>query len=371
MRNPFVIFGYLSPEYFCDRNSETQRLINAAENGRNTVLASIRRLGKSGLIKHIQNQMTLENKFVTVYMDIMPTTDLVSFTRTFAKSIFEQSAGLTLKSFTIIKSLLTRITPSLTIDPVTNVPSLELKINGNEEAMKTIEDVFNYIRTRNMKFHICIDEFQQISGYSEKNLEAILRSEIQKTNNAVFVFSGSKKHLLMSMFSENSRPFYQSSEFFELQKIPNEEYIKFIIAQFKKGNKQISQSVAELILEHTRTHTYYVQYLCNRLFSGQLSVIEAEDVDSEILNIINENDSIYHSYRSLLTNNQWQLLQSIGKEDFVKEPTSAEFIRNYGLGSASSVSLAVKSLLEKELVYQDINGLYVSDVFFSKWMKYL
>lgn len=371
IKNPFVIFGYDSPEYFCDREDETKRLFNSATNGRNMVLASIRRLGKSVLVKHVQNIMLTNKKIVPVYIDIMPTTDLSSFTRVFTKSIFEQSATLTMKSFAAIKSLLTRITPALTIDATTNLPSLELKISGDDEALSTIEDVFRYIKAIDKQFYICIDEFQQISEYPEKNVEAVLRSHIQTLPNANFVYSGSKKHLLMSMFSDAGRPFYQSSEFFELQKINDKKYMEFIIKQFRKGKQTIGEKEAQAILSKTRTHTYYVQFLCNRLFEQRLKTITEKNIESTLNNIINGNESIYHSYRSLLTSNQWQLLHAIAGEDAISEPTSGEFIRKYQLSSASTVSQALKSLLDKELIYTENGSYYVSDVFFSAWLKRL
>lgn len=370
MKNPFIIYGYDSPEYFCDRIDETQRLMNAAENGRNIVLASVRRLGKSVLVKHVQNNMKKNRDFVPVYIDIMPTTDLASFTRVLAKGVFEQSAGLTLKSLAVIKSWLTRITPSLTIDTTTNLPSLELKVTP-DAAIGTIEDVFRYIRSTDKQFHICIDEFQQIAGFPEKNIEAILRSHIQNLSNAHFIFSGSKQHLLTSMFFDYSRPFYQSSELFELKKIEETKYIEFIISQFGKGNQDISDTLSKEILNKTRTHTYYVQYLCNRLFEQKHKTIKSSDIEKTINQISNETEFLYQNYRNLLTNNQWDLLKAIAGEGAVSEPTSAEFIRNYNLSSTSSVSLALKSLIEKELVYSDNDSYLVSDLFFSNWLKNL
>ena len=370
MKNPFIIFGYESPEYFCDRQDETGRLMNAAVNGRNVVLASIRRLGKSVLVKHIQNIMRKDKDFSPVYVDIMPTTDLASFTRTFAKGVFEQSAGLTLKSFSLIKSLLTRITPALTIDTTTNLPALELKVSP-DLAMGTLEDVFRYIKSSDKRFHICIDEFQQISGYPEKNLEAILRSHIQNLPNTHFIFSGSKQHLLMSMFYDYSRPFYQSSDFLELKKIENKKYTDFIIAQFSKGNQNISDTDVKEIISITRSHTYYVQYLCNRIFEQKHKNIKHSDILSTFNKIINDNEFIFQNYRNMITGNQWDLLAAIAKEDSIKEPTSAEFIRNYNLSGASSVSLAIKSLLDKELIHLENENYYVSDIFFSNWLKNL
>ena len=38
--NPFLIYGYAGPDYFCDRKEDTQKLISALRNGRNITLMS-------------------------------------------------------------------------------------------------------------------------------------------------------------------------------------------------------------------------------------------------------------------------------------------------------------------------------------------
>ena len=55
--NPFLTSGYYSPEYFCDRKNETKQLLNSIQNGQNVTLTSIRRIGKTGLIKHLFYQL--------------------------------------------------------------------------------------------------------------------------------------------------------------------------------------------------------------------------------------------------------------------------------------------------------------------------
>ena len=52
VNNPFIVGGYLSPHYFCDREVETEQLIRNITNGRNVVIISVRRMGKTGLIRH-------------------------------------------------------------------------------------------------------------------------------------------------------------------------------------------------------------------------------------------------------------------------------------------------------------------------------
>ena len=50
--NPFLIAGYHSPEFFCDRETETSAILDALHNGRNVTLIAPRRMGKTGLIRH-------------------------------------------------------------------------------------------------------------------------------------------------------------------------------------------------------------------------------------------------------------------------------------------------------------------------------
>ena len=49
--NPFIVTGKIAPEYFCDRVSESARLVKSVTNGNNLVVISPRRMGKTGLIQ--------------------------------------------------------------------------------------------------------------------------------------------------------------------------------------------------------------------------------------------------------------------------------------------------------------------------------
>ena len=62
LNNPFVVYGYKGPEYFCDRVSESNKLCSALRNERNVTLVSPRRMGKTGLIHHVFNKMESEDK---------------------------------------------------------------------------------------------------------------------------------------------------------------------------------------------------------------------------------------------------------------------------------------------------------------------
>lgn len=370
MKNPFIISGYAGTEYFCDREKEKQRLLEAAINGRNIVLASIRRLGKTGLIKYFQDLLRQQKDIIPIYLDIMPTTDLSSFVSLFTKNIFEQTSNITIKTISKIKKWLSSVNPTITLDTITGQPALEFKFSNVSKAEKTLEDVFIYLKNEQKQFNIAIDEFQQIALYPEKNIEAILRTYIQELNNTTFIFSGSKKHILLEMFNSENKPFFQSSEFFELKHIDKSSYSDFISSKMFEYGRIVSKENIDYILEITRTHTYYVQFLCNVIFSSEIKDIKKEHIDSLLNQILINNETIYHSYRNFLTNNQWLVLKSIALENGVSEPSSGVFLKKYNLSSQSSVRLAIKSLIDKELLYEENDKIFVSDVFFAMWFKH-
>lgn len=49
LNNPFVTSGYIAPEYFCDRERETEELLRWLVNENNVAIISTRRMGKTGL----------------------------------------------------------------------------------------------------------------------------------------------------------------------------------------------------------------------------------------------------------------------------------------------------------------------------------
>jgi len=88
-RNPFVIGGYVSPDYFCDRNTESDELLTAILNSRNTAIISPRRMGKTGLVQHCFHFPEVKNNFHTFFIDIYSTGSLKEFVFILGKEIFD------------------------------------------------------------------------------------------------------------------------------------------------------------------------------------------------------------------------------------------------------------------------------------------
>lgn len=366
--NPFIISGYISPKYFCDREEETAKMLSAIINGRHLTLFSPRRMGKTGLIRHLFYNGEKNKNFIPVYLDIMATTCLKEFSEIFGKAVLSAIG----RNEAMMKKILKRLSAlrlKLTIDHLTGEPSLSFDVNNNREAELSLETIFRYLADQPHRVAIAIDEFQQITSYPEKNLEAILRTHLQSVNNVSIIFSGSRKHILTDIFSSPDRPFYNITEMMEISPIVSPIYLAFIKLKFKEGNILISDKALERIVEITGLHTFYVQYFCNRLY-GEFRKIYPDDVDITLRTIIRENEPIYANYLNLLTSTQFRVLKAIALNSGVDNPTSKEFISKYELGAASSISQAIKSLSDKEFIFFSGSRYQLNDVFFSEWIIY-
>ena len=367
--NPFIIGRYESNEYFCDRKKELKRINNCVNNQRNLTIISHRRLGKTGLILHFFTTIQKEKDLDCFYIDLMHTGNSEEFIKVFAKAVigkFDNKTTRLLKSFTnIVKSL----RPSITVDSMTGEPSIDITILDSFQDEVSIEEIFSYLKSQNRKIVIAFDEFQQIQNYPEKNMEALLRSQIQQIPNTTFIYSGSQKHMLISMFGDYQRPFYQSTELLNLEKIDRKSYSEFIHAHFEKRKRFIEPEAIKLILDLTEVHTFYVQFLCNKLFSTNAKKIHGDLVIETLLNILKEQEVIYYNYRNLLTKHQFELLKAIAIEKQVNKPTSKDFLKKHNLSAASTIKTNLIALVNKEMIYQDKNGYNVYDVFFAQWLR--
>lgn len=370
---PFPLSGYLGPTYFCDREEETQSLINALKGGRNVTLFSIRRMGKTALIRHFFNTISQDKNRLTLYLDIMPTSNLRGLTNQLATAIAQTYPAHTSfgkKIWNSIKSL----RPTVSFDPYSGSPQLSFELGKTEEQQATIKTLLQFLDSSGKKTVIAIDEFQQITKYPESETEAWLRSEVQSLKNINFIFCGSQKHLLLEMFNSAKRPFYASTQMLPITAIQKETYAAFIIHHFKKGNKVMEAEDADYLLDWCRLHTFYVQSICNRLYQVAEKKITKEIIQGVIEKIFRENEAVYFTFRELLTGPQWALLRAIGKEGRVFAPTAMNFIQRYELGTPATVKRSLESLLDKEMIFRENNSegsyLQVYDLFLSRWLEY-
>lgn len=367
--NPFVYQGYESPAYFCDREEETHQLKSHLQNGRNVTLISLRRIGKTGLIKNTYYHIQQERPdAVCLYVDIYATKSLRDFVQLLGSTVLQ---GLVKKDSSFLEkaaAFVSTLRPVISLDPLTGTPSVSVSVEPSQEEF-TIRSIFKYLNESRREIYLAIDEFQQITEYPETGTEALLRSFIQFTQHVHFIFSGSKFHLMSEMFGSPKRPFYQSTEIMSLQPLPPAVYASFCQRFFRAKGGDLRAEIFQEIYDLFDGHTWYVQCVMNRLYEANTVVDSGQQVNEALLAILRGRVAQYEELSRFFTANQFNLLKAIAREGTVAQPTSARFLKTYNLSGASSIKVALNVLLDKELVYRKPEGYIIYDRLMALWLK--
>ncbi|MBQ9440137.1 MAG: ATP-binding protein [Paludibacteraceae bacterium] len=368
--NPFSITSYIGKDYFCDREAETEQICKALYNRRNITLISPRKMGKTGLIKNVFDTIG-EHDAHCFYVDIYNTSNLREFIKVFAENVFtKRLRPFTEHAWQEISRYFSNLRPVFSIDPITGTPQCSIDVQAEHEE-NTLRTIFDYLEQADKRCFVAFDEFQTIAEYSDSKMEATLRSYIQHLNNVQFIFAGSKKHVMLQMFSSANRPFFQSSQLMDIDVIPEGTYYTFSSSHLQRHGQQMDAGTFHELYTLVGGHTWYVQVMLNRLYESAIKEIKYEDVLTVIDQWLQEQSPIYQTYSRLLTNKQLNIMRAVAHEGFVKEPGSSKFLQKYDLGAYSTVRSIIKTLTDKELLYPHEDGGYsVYDRFWGIWLRH-
>lgn len=369
INNPFVVYGYKGPEYFCDRESETQKIMSALHGERNVTLVAPRRMGKTGLIHHVFDRITRQDDAIRCfYLDIYATKNLEQMVQLLARQIVGKLDTVSQSALRHVQSFFSSFRPTVTIDELTGIPTFSLDIKPTE-GKASLQRVFEYMKASGRRCYVAIDEFQQILNYSETGTEALLRSYIQFLPNVYFIFSGSQQHMMEEMFLSANRPFFQSSMVMTLPCIDKDTYLAFANGLLPLSSGRISADIFSYIYGLSEGITWYVQAILHGIYDRHATVIDRPLVDAVVNELLEDQAASYQNYLAWLTENQQSLLRAIASEGRVKSPLAQDFLRAHRLPSPSSVKTALNALADKQLVSHTPQGYAVSDLFFAMWIN--
>ena len=375
MENPFIIRGYGGPDLFCDREFELETLMQNVRNHVDTTMISHRRMGKTGLILRLFDELKSQGVDVTpIYVDIYASQNLADLIRMISEAVMRSYPKRTTFGEKFWE-FITSFRPTVSFDPLSGNPKIGFSYRSESDKEQTLQAIFQFLESRERRVILAIDEFQEIRKYPEKSTEAMLRTHMQAMRNVNFIFCGSKKHMMVDMFANAGNPFYASTTFMSLSPISAEAYTGFITRLFEQAGRTITPEAVRFILDWTRRHTFYTQSVCHAVFASGCRSVTLRDVERECGKILDANSDIYLQYRQLLTPAQWNFLIAVAKENGVTQATSSRFLEKYSIGAPSSARRLLDSLIEKEMIITDVTPDTTSytlyDVFMMRYLATL
>lgn len=369
--NPFIITAdYYGPEYFCDRQAETEALESNIANGRNTVLISSRRMGKTGLIAHVFNRAFVKSNFKTFSIDLYPTSSLAELILLLAKEItgpLKSKGQSLLESFLgIVKSL----RPGFKVDPVTGQFVFDLSLGEIVKPVDSLKEIFQYLEGSEVPCLVSMDEFQQIAEYPDNNVLELLRTYVQKCKHTWFIFAGSDRRMMEKLFNNPSEPFYMSCSPLYLDAIQYENYLAFARHHFEAAGKSLQEESFNQVYELFEGHTWYVQRLMNEMFAWTKpgEVADAQMASNALTFVIKTYARTFQEQMSSYPEAQKQLLIAIAKDGQAQQVTSVAFCKKHSMKSPSTVQSALRVLHDKGIVRKDGTTYSVTNRLLGIWL---
>ena len=369
--NPFILTPMIPEEYFCEREEETRRLVTTVTNQSNIVLISPRRVGKTGLINHCFEQPEIKDEFITISIDILHTTSFGELILELGNAVFKNVAKRSDRMLAKFTAALRSLRASFGYDPLNGTPTFDIKLGQVSTPDYTLDEILGYLEEADKPCIVAIDEFQQITNYPEKNIEALLRGRIQRLRNAFFIFAGSERRIMNEMFFSSKRPFYQSASLMQLEPIKIENYIAFVKHHFEANNKLINDETITNIYHQWQGITMYMHRILHDAF---IIVQEGEECTMQVIEdvtntYISQNEKRLQEMLAFISPQQKELLYAIAREGVATKLTSAAFVKRNQLKSASAVQSAVKRLLEYDIITQKGHEFSISDPLLSIWLR--
>jgi len=243
--NPFRYGQVVGGEYFCPRPELLQSLTDFIDAGQNVCLQGERRTGKTSLIHEAAVRLSGVR---LLYIDLMETKTPADVCRRMLTAMVraERSAGFHQR----ILRVLSHLRPSLSLDPVTGLPSISLaeaRAMG-PDSLEGILDMLADLGGRRLM--VAMDEFQDILDIrSSRETIALLRSRIQFQSDICYIFAGSVRSRMEAVFTDPESPFFKSAALLEVGPIRPDEFVPFLRRRFLAGDRQVSDGVMRQVMK--------------------------------------------------------------------------------------------------------------------------
>lgn len=369
--SPFSFGHIVNLQSFTNRENDLEKLKKNLISGINTIIISPRRWGKSSLVAKTIQEINKENpNYKTVKIDLFSANSEQEFLEIFAREVIKAGSEKWEEWVNDARQIFKNIVPKISIGIQ---PDSDFSLTFDwEETQKHALEILNLAELlaekKGVKFVICIDEFQNLAQYPHyEALEKKMRSVWQQQKNVVYCLYGSKRHMMTDIFNKPSKPFYRFGDLFLLQKIKQEKWIKFIIENFQKTKKEISENQAKDIAELMKNHSWYVQQFSYYIWSETDQIVSDEIFQNALERLIQSNTPLFQQIVEELSITQINLIKAIVKGE--KQLSAKATLDKYQLGTSANVIRNKKILLQKDLIHKE-NGLYeLLDPVFELWVK--
>ena len=337
METPFIFGKIATEKNFTDREKETADLVQNFMSLINTIIISPRRWGKSSLVnKAAKLAMAQESNLRICHIDLFNVRSEEHFYSLLAQKVIA----------------------------ATSTKWEEVKHNP-DEVLDLAEKI---ARKKGLKIVICIDEFQNITEFSDPDyFQKKLRSHWQLHQNVAYCLYGSKRHMMMEVFTNSSKPFYKFGNLMFLNKIETPCLVEFFKSRFADTGKSIDNEASHLIAKLVDNHPYYAQQLAQLSWLRTKNVCTVDIVYEAHTALVEQLSLLFVTITETLTTQQLNYLKALIAGE--KAISSTAVMHRYQISSTTSISRSKAALIKNDILDNKAGEISFQDPIYAYWLK--
>ena len=337
METPFIFGKIATNKNFTDREKETANLVQNFMSLINTIIISPRRWGKSSLVnKAAKLAMAQESNLRICHIDLFNVRNEEHFYSLLAQKVIA----------------------------ATSTKWEEVKHNP-DEVLDLAEKI---AKKKGLKIVICVDEFQNITEFSDPDyFQKKLRSHWQLHQNVAYCLYGSKRHMMMEVFTDSSKPFYKFGNLMFLNKIETPCLVEFFKSRFADTGKSIDNEASHLIAKLVDNHPYYAQQLAQLSWLRTKNVCTVDIVYEAHTALVEQLSLLFVTITETLTTQQLNYLKALIAGE--KAISSTAVMHRYQISSTTSISRSKAALIKNDILDNKAGEISFQDPIYAYWLK--
>ena len=352
MNAPFAYGKIATDKNFIGREVEITNLVWNFVSLSNTIIIAPRGWGKSLLVnKAAKLAMEQDNKLRICHIDLFNVRNEEHFYSLLAQKVISATSTKWEEAVESAKSFFSHLVPKISIG---SDPSNEVSIDFDWETVKQNPDEVldlaeKIAQKKGLTIVICVDEFQNIAEFTDPDyFPKKLRSHWQQHQNVAYCLYGSKRHMMMEVFTNSSKPFYKFGNLMFLNKIDTPYLVEFFNSRFTDTSKSINKDAANLIVELVDNHPYYAQQLAQQSWLRTKDVCTTDIVREAHAALVEQLSLLFVTITETLTTQQLNYLKALIAGE--KAISSTDVMHRYKISSTTSIARSKAALIKNDIL---------------------
>lgn len=375
MDSPFVFNKFVTGSNFVTRSRELDTLVERIKKKEHSLIYEPPKSGKRSLVHQVFARLRQDSyNYTLCSINLFNVRTEEALLRSIRTSLINSFASAQAKGATSAhgNSIASAHGNSIT-NPDSLIRELEedLMLDQIREMKEYRDLVLNLPEALSAKFNtnvvIYFQEFQELLNFEQSDDTIALLDRVWRTHtHTTYLITGSFVNAMKELF-ENKKSFYRFAERVKLEKIEERLYTEFIIKNFLKAGRVVSQELASRMYNLTEGHPAYTQQLADIAYDNTRGFLTATLLLESFDQLIELHSYLFQQITSRLTLYQLNLLKAV--LDGVVKLSKHEILTEYKFNSSANVVRLKEALQKKEILELDGEKWVFLDPLFKIWLK--